>query len=100
MIFNNVLLPHPEGPIIVRNSPLSTSRLMLFNASVSTVSVRYVFSMFCNRIMLFGFIYTLFFHSFQNQIKTGTGAHNRHPNNPEAQKYNPALPGPFPGMQC
>src|SRR5581483_6991576 len=39
-MFNRVDLPHPEGPMIARNSPWPTSRLRSSSAAVSTSSAR------------------------------------------------------------
>ncbi len=40
MTLSSVLLPHPEGPIMLTNSPSAISRLMLLSATVSILSVR------------------------------------------------------------
>ena len=40
MIFNKVDFPHPEGPIMLRNSPCCTSRFTFSNATVSISFVR------------------------------------------------------------
>lgn len=50
-MFSKVDLPQPEGPIIATNSPCLISILTLFNAQVSTSSVRKTFCKFSVLIM-------------------------------------------------
>ena len=63
MIFSSVDLPQPDGPIILRNSPLFTSRFTFSKAIVSISFVRYTLCTFVSLIisMLYLFMCSLMY---------------------------------------